>query len=122
MIFWDPPYFSKKDDGYIDGSISRLDRDAYLKFFAEAFSSALNTVKKDTVLAFLMSDWNDNDNKQQGIFIWDYADLLREAGWRLERHIQVPLSTQQVHPDIVNKFRESRNMARLERYLLIARK
>jgi hypothetical protein len=30
------------------------------------------------------------------------------------------LSTQQVHPDIVNKFRESRRLARLERYLLIA--
>ena len=35
------------------------------------------------------------------------------------RHIQAPLSTQQVHPDIVNKFRASRRLARLERYLLI---
>ena len=50
----------------------------------------------------------------------NYASLISDAGWKLRRHIQVPLSTQQVHPDIVNKFRESRRLARLERYLLVA--
>ncbi len=127
LIFWDPPYFDKKDDtneqdGYGEGSISKLDRDAYLAFFAKSFTKAYKIVKKGTVLAFLMSDWNDNEGKKPGIFIWDYADRLRKAGWTLERHIQVPLSTQQVHPDIVNKFRANRKLTRLERYLLIARK
>lgn len=64
---------------------------------------------------------NAKDHKDHpGIFLWDYADLLRSSGWRLTRQIQVPLSTQQVHPDIVGKFRESRRLARLERYLLVA--
>jgi hypothetical protein len=130
LVFWDPPYFSKMDstqigpDGYIDGSVSKLDPDGYLKFFAERFVQLAETVRLGTQLAFLMSDWDPENAKDHydhpGIYLWDYADLLRDAGWKLTRQIQVPLSTQQVHPDIVNKFRASRRLARLERYLLIA--
>ena len=125
LIFWDPPYFDKMDsstigdDGYIEGSISKLDRATYLEFFAQRLAEARGMVKRGTRLAFLMSDWDDNTGEREGIFIWHYADILRRAGWTLTRHIQTPLSTQQVHPDIVNKFRASRRLARLERYLLI---
>lgn len=125
LIFWDPPYFEKMDslnigeDGYIDGSISKLSRDEYLSFFEARLTEAKAQVKKGARLAFLMSDWDDNTGKRQGIFVWDYADIIRRAGWCIVRHVQVPLSTQQVHPDIVNKFRKSRRLARLERYLLV---
>jgi len=77
-------------------------------------------VRKGTRLTFLMSDWDDDTGEREGIFLWDYANILDAAGWKLRRHIQTPLSTQQVHPDIVNKFRSSRRLARLERYLLVA--
>jgi hypothetical protein len=129
LVFWDPPYFDKMDstsigaDGYIDGSVSALSRDEYLDFFAKRFTELRQSMRSGARLAFLMSDWdpqNAKADKGAGIFVWDYADLLRDAGWNLTRHIQVPLSTQQVHPDIVNKFRESRRLARLERYLLVA--
>lgn len=128
LIFWDPPYFKKMDkttigeEGYIEGSISNLNRDAYLEFFEGAFFQIHQSVKPGTKLAFLMSDWDDDTGEQEGIFLWHYAELLQDAGWSLIRHIQVPLSTQQVHPDIVTKFRESRRLARLERYLLIGEK
>lgn len=130
LIFWDPPYFDKMDsstigsDGYIDGSVSKLSPEAYLEFFGKRFAELRAAVKPGTKLAFLMSDWDPENAKDHqdhpGIFIWDYADLLRNAGWSLARQIQTPLSTQQVHPDIVNKFRDGRRLARLERYLLIA--
>jgi hypothetical protein len=126
LIFWDPPYFEKMDstnigdEGYIDGSISKMQRDVYLGFFGQRLAEAKQLVKPGTRLAFLMSDWDDDTGERDGIFVWHYADTLRHAGWKLTRHIQAPLSTQQVHPDIVNKFRESRRLARLERYLLIA--
>lgn len=126
LIFWDPPYFEKMDssnigdNGYIEGSISKLGRDEYMQFFAQRLAEAKGMVKKGCKLAFLMSDWDDNTGQRDGIFIWDYANTIMNAGWKLIRHIQVPLSTQQVHPDIVNKFRDSRRLARLERYLLIA--
>lgn len=118
LIFWDPPYYSKKD--YADESVSNLSQDECLAFFERRFTEAFGLAKKGTRIAFLMSDWDDGNGG--GIFIWDYADLLRQAGWKLIRQIQAPLSTQQVHPDIVNKFRKSRRLARLERYLLIGRK
>lgn len=126
LVFWDPPYFEKMDstnigqDGYIEGSISKLGRDGYLAFFAGRLAELHGLVKPGARLAFLMSDWDDDTGEREGIFVWDYADLIRRAGWRLTRHIQVPLSTQQVHPDTVNRFRATRRLARLERYLLIA--
>jgi hypothetical protein len=131
LVFWDPPYFDKMDsstigeDGYIDGSVSKLSPDDYLEFFAKRFTELHEAARPGTVLAFLMSDWDPQNAKRHhdhpGIFMWDYVDRLRDAGWHLQRQIQVPLSTQQVHADIVNKFRESRRLARLERYLVIAR-
>lgn len=130
LVFWDPPYYDKMDhgtigdDGYIDGSISGLDPDGYLDWFAKRFDELHTAVRPGTRLAFLMSDWDPENAKQHqshpGIYLWDYADRLRDAGWTLRRQIQTPLSTQQVHPDIVNRFRASRRLARLERYLLVA--
>lgn len=122
MIFWDPPYYKKKDDGYVDGSISGMTSEKYKAVFERTLKQAAKAVKPGTKLAFLMSDWDDDKGKEPGIFVWDYAAIIQRAGWKLTRHIQVPLSTQQVHPDIMLKFREARRLARLERYLLIAKK
>lgn len=132
LVFWDPPYFSKMDnseigeDGYIENSISKLSPEEYVSFFAERFKE-LKSINPKAQLAFLMSDWDSENAKNpehaghQGIWLWDYADILRNAGWQIARQIQCPLPTQQVHPDIVNKFRESRRLARLCRWLLIAK-
>lgn len=130
LIFWDPPYFDKMDaasigtDGYIDGSISGLTPGEYLDFFAARFGDLHKSCKPGARLAFLMSDWDPENAKRHqdhaGIYLWDYVDLLQTAGFTVTRQIQVPLPTQQVHPDIVLKFRASRRLARLERYLLVA--
>jgi len=132
LIFWDPPYFDKMDEknigeeGYQEGSISGLAPNEYLSWFGERFAQLYKAVKSGVKLAFLMSDWdpeNAKDHKDhQGLFLWDYADLLRSTGWKLVRQIQCPLPTQQVHPDIVNKFRKTRRLARLGRYLLVAQR
>lgn len=130
LVFWDPPYYDKMDhgtigdDGYIEGSISGLGPDGYLDWFTKRFEELRSAVRPGTRLAFLMSDWDPENAKRhqghRGIFLWDYADRLRDAGWALRRQVHVPLPTQQVHPDIVNKFRAARRLARLERYLLVA--
>lgn len=131
LVFWDPPYFDKMDsanigdDGYIEGSISGLSPDEYMKWFDNRFGELYEVSKKTTTLAFLMSDWdsqNSNHKDHAGMFVWDYADLLRSANWRIVRQVQCPLPTQQIHPDIVNKFRDSRRLARLNRSLLICTK
>jgi len=126
LIFWDPPYFDKKDAEYREANkdklpISALPRDEYLAFFLAWFKLAREHIRSDGILALLMSDWNDEDTGD-GIFLWDYARLLQQAGWRIIRHIQVPLSTQSIHGDFVIKFRDRKRLGRLERYILIARR
>lgn len=126
LVFWDPPYFSKKDKDYGEGSISRLARSEYLAFFGERFKELRASVRKGTRLAFLMSDWDPEAEKnrklkdEEPIFLWHYAKLIEESGWRIARHIQVPLTSQQVHPDVYQRFSAEKRLARLERYLLIA--
>lgn len=129
LVFWDPPYFDKMDrgtigeDGYVDGSVSGLDPADYLDWFGKRFEELRAAVRPGTRLAFLMADWDPENAKRHadgpGIFQHDYVDRLRAAGWSFRRQVQVPLSTQQVHPDIVLKFRAARRMARLARYLLV---
>lgn len=119
LIFWDPPYFTKKDDEYIVGSISKLPRVEYLNFFRKRLAELRTMVKPKARVAFLMSDWDDAATQMDGIFIWDYANIFTDCGWKLIQRIDSPLPTQQVHPDIVKKFRVSLRMARLKRFLLI---
>jgi hypothetical protein len=133
LIFWDPPYYKKMDggqagfgdeEGYGQASISRLDSHEYLAWLGDAFASLVSLVRPGTRLAFLMGDWTGEGSKRledrSGIYIWHYADLLQKAGWQIMRRIQCPLSTQVVHPNIVEDFRTKRRLARLTRDLLIA--
>jgi hypothetical protein len=118
LIFIDPPYFKKVDAGYSDASISRFDKFEYMKFFETFAVVAKKSLKKGGKLAFLMSDFTE-DNPENSIFLHNYIDIFTAAGFVVERVIQCPLSTQQVHPDIINKFRSSKKLARLSRNLVI---
>src|SRR5690606_21428984 len=72
LIFWDPPYYKKMDggsaghgggEGYIEGSVSRLDASSYLSWFGDRFSELRQAVKPGARLAFLMSDWDGENAK-----------------------------------------------------------
>jgi hypothetical protein len=117
LVFLDPPYYKKLEKEYGLESISSLPRAEYLAVFRKFARDAVESgVKK---VALLMSDYTDETNPQENIFIWHYVREFEEAGWIPIRHIMVPLSTQQVHPDIVNKFVASRRLARLSRSLVV---
>ncbi len=128
LIFWDPPYFWKMDakqvgekDGYGEKSISRLDRKEYLGFFKRAFTLAHEVTKASCKLALLMADWYDYDAPEKSIYIWDYAKRLRDAGWQIDRQIQIP-QTMHLRPHLYEKLHRERKLASVARYLLIARK
>jgi DNA modification methylase/ParB-like chromosome segregation protein Spo0J len=122
LIFWDPPYFDKKNREYGEGSISSLTREEYLAFFARAFHEAFSMVKQGTKLALIVSPWNDEMHPEKNICTRHYESAMENAGWTILRKIDCPLSTQQVHPDIVNKFKASRRLARLSRSISIGEK
>lgn len=120
LIFLDPPYFKKVDDGYCDASISRRDANEYMAFFTEFATVAKKSLKAKGKLAFLMSDfikWEPKD--PESIFVHDYIKIFTDVGFTLERIIQCPLSSQQIHPDIINKYREGKQLAKISRSLVI---
>lgn len=109
LIFLDPPYYKKMDAGYGDSSISRLSREEYLAFFSHLARSVPRRFTGK--LALLMSDYNEEGRPEDNIWIWNYVARFEAQGWVPVRHLQCPLSTQEVHPDYVVKFREAKRLA-----------
>jgi len=117
LVFLDPPYYKKLEADYGPGSISSLDRDGYLEFFGKLAEDVYDSGAAR--VALLMSDYTDDEDPRGSIFIWHYVTLFESAGWVSERHIMAPLSTEQIHPDFIVKFRETRRLGRLGRSLVV---
>lgn len=117
LVFLDPPYYKKKAAEYGPDSVSAYPKKEYLSFFEKLAANMRKAGVKR--VAFLMSDYNDEEDPSENIFIWDYVPLFMKAGFVPVRHIMVPLTEHSVHPDIVNKFRQSRRLARLGRSLVV---
>jgi len=95
LIFMDPPYWKKKEEDYIEGSISRLDRKEYLDFFKELIPKCKTILRPKGYFAFLMSNYIDYQNSQNSIFTADYYRIFIDNGFIPIIEIQCPLSTQQ---------------------------
>lgn len=117
LVFLDPPYYKKMEKEYGENSISSLTREAYLAFFDKLASDIWESNSKR--VAFLMSDYTDDKDPTKHIFIWEYVNLFASHGWVPERHVMAPLSTSAIHPDFVEKFRNSKKLGRLGRSLVI---
>ena len=120
LIFIDPPYFKKKEKEYGKLSISSLSRTEYLDYFSRLARECIKKLAPDGRVALLMSDYTEED-PCESIFIHHYIERFEREGFIVERIIQCPLSTQQLHPDFQIKFTERRKLGRLARYLVIFR-
>lgn len=120
LVFLDPPYYKKKEKDYGEKSISSLDRKEYLLFFDKLAHDIHNSRAKK--IAFLMSDYTDDEEVSKHIFIWEYVKMFEAAGWIPIRHIMAPIATTAIHPDFVVKFRKSKKLGRLGRSLVIFRR
>lgn len=120
LIFLDPPYFKKKEKEYGKKSISSLPRPKYLSFFKKLGKECLRHLTPNGRVALLMSDYTE-EMPSESIFITDYIDRFKHAGFEVERIIQCPLSTQGFHADFELKFIEARRLGRLSRNLVIFR-
>jgi len=118
LVFWDPPYYKKKESEYDNpGSISSLSKKGYLESFKEAAEDFRKKgVKK---VALLMSDYNDYENESENIFIWDYVRIFENAGWKVVRHIHCDDSPTLIDATFIPKLIEARKLGRLTRSLII---
>lgn len=134
LIFFDPPYFTKKKAEYQDKAqgngtpISDLDRADYLAFFAQFFALARQNIRAGGRIAFLNADWRDfqstaamDENPIASITMLDYANLLKAAGWEITHIIDCPLSSERFTGHMVASMQEKRELGTIRRTLLIAR-
>jgi hypothetical protein len=135
LIFFDPPYFSKKAKEYeekvddMNVPISSLLKEDYKNFFKNFFILAHENTKETTRMAFLNADWRDfestpalKENNCNSISIFDYHRLLSEMGWEITHRIECPLSTERLSGNTVLKMQEKRILGTVGRTLLIAKK
>lgn len=115
-VFWDPPWFSEREDEYGPDSISRLPRGEYLKFFDEAIGSV--PPKFDGAIAFLMGDHAAN-NPADSIWWWHYAWMFEKHGWRALRRVQCPMPQFTLDDITVANALRSRGMVRRTRDLVV---
>ena len=129
LIFFDPPYYKKKEKEYKEDSISALPRMEYLNFFSKWAALTKENIKSSTRLAFLMADWRDfqskaavDENPGDAINIFDYHQILTTAGWELTHRIETPMSSQRFGGNEVQAMQEKRELGTTGRTLLMFRR
>jgi transcriptional regulator with XRE-family HTH domain len=135
LIFFDPPYFSKKANEYEEKadeetpSISSYKKEGYERFFREFFLLANERSKETTRMAFLNADWRDfestpaiKEKHDNSITIFDYHRLLSGTGWEVTHRIECPLSSERLTGNEVQKMQDKRILGTIGRTLLIAKR
>ena len=128
LIFFDPPYFKKMADHYMEGSISDFTRPRYLKFLKDLFYLMKEHCKPSTRMAFLNADFRDfqgvsalDENPDNAILLLTYAKLLETCGWKITHLLDCPLSTQRFTGNMVNGMQEKRTLGVVRRTLIIGK-
>ena len=129
LILFDPPYFSKKSEGYDERSISGLSRYRYLDFLERFFILARQNSKKSTTLALINADWRDFQGTPareeawgNSIMVDDYLNILKKCGWQKTHIIQAPMSSERFEAGMVAAMQKRRILGVTSRYVIIAKK
>ena len=135
LIFFDPPYFSKKEKAYEKNakentpSISSYTKEDYERFLEGFFLLAHKNAKPTTSMAFLNADWRDfestpasKEKPDRSITIFDYHRLLSKTGWKVTHRIECPLSSERLSGNQVQRMQDKRILGTVGRTLLIAKR
>ncbi len=135
LIFFDPPYFSKKEKEYEKKanentpSISSYTKEEYERFLEGFFLLAHQNSKPKTRMAFLNADWRDfestpasKEKPDKSITIFDYHRLLSKTGWKVTHRIECPLSSERLSGNQVQRMQDKRILGTVGRTLLIAKR
>jgi len=135
LIFFDPPYFSKKEKEYREKateqtpSISSYTKEEYERFLEGFFLLSQQNSKGTTRMAFLNADWRDfestpaiKEKPDKSITIFDYHRLLSKTGWKVTHRIECPLSSERLSGNQVQRMQDKRILGTVGRTLLIAKR
>lgn len=117
IVFLDPPYWQQAAGRYSTEPNELAEMD--LPAFMSAWESVIKAVPKNTKrLAYIISP----TQKEDGSVVDHASEMLAapvKAGWRIERRIIVPYSTQQATGQQVTWARENKRMLKLYRDLVV---
>jgi len=126
LIFFDPPYFKKMAKQYADDSVSVLSRKEYLDFFKEMFPLMREHTKTHGRIAFLVGDWRDfqgisamEEDPDESILLFDYGDIMRDAGWKVTHLVDCPLPTERFRPHMVRNMQKNNTLGVVRRSLIV---
>ena len=129
LIFFDPPYYKKREAEYGEQSISALSRAEYLSFWAEWGVLAHAKSKPNTRLALLTANWRDfqstsalDESPEEAVTMFDYWTSMTKAGWELTHQIDVPLSSERFTGQMVSAMQGKRILGTTNRNLLMFRR
>jgi len=125
LAFIDPPYWTMKDDDYKDGSVSAKTLSDFNAWLTHLGNTVFEMLGDGGYFAFLIQNQTEKDVPEgQGYIdhvLTAYSRFLN-VGFRPERRIACPQSSQTFGPQQVEKAKENKRMMGLVRDLLIMQK
>jgi len=101
LMFIDPPYWSMLDEQYSDESVSSKTLDDFNKWLEKLASDCYVTLKPGAKLAFLIQNQTEK-NIPEGKYYLDHVFTAQknfvDAGFKMVRRINCPLSTETFTP------------------------
>jgi predicted XRE-type DNA-binding protein len=117
LVFLDPPYWKQATGRYSSepGELAEMDIDAFYASWSAVAKAAMEHADR---VAYIISPTQNDDGS-----VIDHAtemiDPFTDGGWRVERRIIVPYSTQQATGQQVTWARENKRMLKLYRDLVV---
>jgi len=124
LIFADPPYWDMNEDQH-EGSLASLTLDAFLAWEVEFAKSCKIMLAKEGYVAFLIQSQTGPSVPTDREYIdhsFEAYQRFMGVGFTPVRRISVPMPTETLTPQHIEKAREERRMLGLVRDLLIFRK
>jgi DNA modification methylase len=117
LIFLDPPYGIIAKGFYDEHPhcLSRMNQVEFLEALATIGNHCREVLLNDGYLAVLVQ----NVYGWEGDTVFQIMERFIRQNWRLIRRIQVPISNQQIPPNVMKWARENRQMVNTDRDLLI---
>ena len=126
LIFVDPPYWNMKQKEYGEGSISELSLEDYYDFMKRFLQKCYDVLDKRGLVAFLIQNQTGKGKggfKEESLnHIVNIYNIMEKNGFLPIRMISCPVSTQQTHPQQVNKAKDDNRLLGIVRDLIVMRK
>lgn len=119
LVFIDPPYSTQMRESY--GGVAQLPYAEFLAAMAKVFEQAKKHLHSDGILALLIAPIAIQADSFLDVS-FDFVSLCKDMNFEYMRRISVPVSSQQVGPQVTANRRDNNELVALIRDLLIFRK